>query len=103
MDESSRNRLTEQARAIEKFRNLAPNEQEWLLPLLSRGIRTTLELLDCISARHKTFEEIAADMGINIQTVSQKLNALKLGGIDLDLSETAAFAPTGRPRKLARR
>lgn len=103
MDESFRHRLTEQALAIEKFRNLAPTEQEWLRPMLSRGFKSTLALLDEIAEERKTFEEIAMALEINPQTVTQKLNALLQGGIAIDLTGTAAYAPTGRPRKLARR
>lgn len=103
MDERVRNRLIEQALAIEKFRNLHAEEQDWLFPMLNRSIQTTIDILDAIANERKTFEEIAGDLGIHPQTVSQKLNALANGGMALDLSQTAAYAPTGRPRKLARR
>lgn len=103
MHETFRRRLIEQGLSIEKFRCLHPTEQEWLLPMLSRGVKSTLALLDEIAEEKKTFEEIAAALGISPQTVTQKLNALLQGGIAIDLTETAAFAPTGRPRKLARR
>ncbi len=103
MDTKLRERLTEHALAIEKFRNLDLQEQEWLRPMLSRGFKSTILLLDEIAEERKTFEEIAIALGINAATVAQKLNALLQGGIAIDLSATAAFAPTGRPRKLARR
>ena len=103
MDTNVRKRLTEHALALEKFRNLDIIEQEWLRPMLSRGFKSTIALLDEIAEEKKTFEEIAIALGISATTVAQKLNALLQGGIAIDLSETAAFAPTGRPRKLARR
>lgn len=103
MDEAARKRLVELALSIEKFRNLHPNEQEWLEPLLSRGIRGTLEMLDVVSKEKMTFQEIARELGKSPTTISQRLNALLQGGMALDMSGTAAYAPTGRPRKLARR
>lgn len=103
MDEATRKRLVELALSIEKFRSLPTYEQEWLFPLLSRGIRGTLEMLDTIADEKLTFEEIARELGKSPITVSQRLNALLQGGMALDMTGTAAYAPTGRPRKLARR
>lgn len=103
MDDIYRQKLEARADAIAKFRELTIEEQEWLLPLLPRGIRATLELLDIISEKPLTYEEIADELDIHITTVSQKLNALAAGGYPLDLTETTAFALTGRPRKLARK
>lgn len=103
MDVLTCNRLEDNALAIEKFRSLAPVEQEWLLPLLGKGTRSTLEILDLIAEEKLTFAEIGRLSGLSPITVSQKLNALARGGMAIDLSETAAYAPKGRPRKLARR
>lgn len=100
---SVRDRLIREAIAIEQFRNLHPEEQEWLLPLLSRGVRSTVETLNLVSDKIMTFEEVGKELGINSQTVSQKLNALAQGGIDIQLTDMAAFAPIGRLRKLARK
>lgn len=101
MDETARSRLIGLADAIYKFRQLEVVEQQWLLQLLNRNVKSTLEILDLISEKALTFEEIADEMDMNPQTISQKLNALAEGGYPLDLSTTTAFAPTGRPRKLA--
>ena len=103
MEDGVRTRLIKYAESIDNFRNLHPEEQDWLFPLLSKGFRSTIELLNLISHEAMTFEEIASALGINKQTVSQKLNALVLGGLLIQLTDTSAFAPTGRPRKLARR
>lgn len=102
MDVKATQRLKERAEAIAGFRELAIEEQEWLFPLLSRGIRNTLEMLDIISDQPLTFEEIAHELDLHPMSVSQKLNALAAGGYPIDLTENSAFAPTGRPRKLAR-
>lgn len=103
MDERTRNRLCENALAIEKFRCLDPKEKEWLLPLLNRGIHSTIEMLDLIAEEKKTFEEIAQILGLHPHTIAQKLNALAQGGMAIDLTSSAAYAPTGRPRKLAKK
>ncbi|MBN3951899.1 MAG: hypothetical protein HWQ38_37735 [Nostoc sp. NMS7] len=98
-------RLKEGALAIEKFRTLADPEQEWLMELLKVGKSAVLALkiLDTISTNPLTFEEIAHICECNPQTVSQILNALEQGGMTIQMDETSAYAPTGRPRKLARR
>jgi hypothetical protein len=50
------------------------------------------------------FEEIADEMDMNPNTISQKLNALIDGGYSgITLIESTAFAPIGRCRKLARK
>jgi DeoR/GlpR family transcriptional regulator of sugar metabolism len=96
-------RLKDRAEAIAKFRELDPKEQEWLFPLLQKGIQRTLELIDLISEQPMTYEEIADELDVHPTTVTQKLNALAEGGYPLDITGTTAFAPTGRPRKLARK
>lgn len=103
MDEAAKERLVEIAGAIEKFRQLDSQEQEWLYPLLSRNVKTTLEILDAISGKMKSFEEIALLVGLHPHTVSEKLNALAQGGVSINMTATGAVARTGRPRKLARR
>jgi len=64
MDDSVRFGLQAKAEVIGQFRDLEISEQEWLMPLLSRGIRTTMELLDLISEQPLIFEEIADELGI---------------------------------------
>lgn len=103
MDSVAIHKLKERADAIAKFRELTIEEQEWIFPLLSRGIQATIELLDIISEKPLTYEEIADELDIHPTTVTQKLNALAAGGYPLDLTDVSAFAPTGRPRKLARK
>lgn len=103
MDDSVRNRLAIHALSIEDFRNLDEHEQRWLFPLLSKSVRTTIEMLDLISEQKLSFEEIATMLSISHHTVTQKLNALLAGGMTIDMSETTAYCPTGRPRKLARK
>ena len=103
MENAYREKLTEQAQSIAKFQELAEDERQWLFPLLSKGVRNTLELLDLISDQPLTFEEMATELNIHPTTVTQKLNALVEGGYPLVLTDKTAFAETGRPRKLARK
>lgn len=103
MDDSIRIKLIQVAKAIEEFRSLELTEQLWLMPLLNKGIQSTLEILDLISEEPLSYEEIATELDINEQTVRQKLNALSIGGYLIDLTETTAFATTGRPRTLVRK
>lgn len=95
--------LKEIARFVEKFRNLHPDEQEWLEPLLRNNVKTALNILDAISNTSLSYEEIANICELHPTTVKQMLSALSEGGCTIDMSEKTAFAPTGRPRTLARR
>jgi predicted transcriptional regulator len=55
-----------------------------------------------IAEKSLTFEEIADEMDMNPNTITQKLNALIEGGYNgLTLTQTTAFSWTGRYRKLA--
>ena len=103
MNESTLEKLKAAAPDIEKFRNLHPDEQKWLIHLLSPTTLAALNILDAIANQPMTFDEIGQICDRNPQTVSQTLNALAEGGVNIDFTEKTAFAPTGRPRKLARR
>lgn len=105
MNQETSFKLKNAALSIEKFRNLASNEQSLLLELLQVGKSALLALriLDAIASRPLTFEEIGADCSCHPQTVSQILNALAEGGVAVQMDGKTAYAPTGRPRKLARR
>lgn len=102
MEEGYCKRLEDEAKAIEAFRSLDEEEQKWLMPLLRNGIKNTLKILELIKEEELTFEEIANYLECHPHTVSQKLNALARGGCDIDLTDFSAYAPVGRPRKLAR-
>jgi response regulator of citrate/malate metabolism len=102
MDDAYRKKLTKLAKAIAKFQELEEEERYWLRPLLNKGIQSTLDILDLIADRPLSFEEIATELGINQNTVTQKLNSLLEGGYPLTLTDQTAFAETGRPRKIAR-
>jgi predicted transcriptional regulator len=102
MDDTARLGLTAKAKAIEQFMELEASEREWIFPLLNRGVQSSIEILELIAEKPLTFEEIAEEMDMNHNTISQKLNALIDGGYGLTLTESTAFAKTGRWRKLAR-
>ena len=103
MNESTIERLIDAAQAIEKLRNLHSSEQQWLEPILTKTTKTALNILDAIANTPLSYEEIADICELHPTTVRQILYALKDGGCNIDLSTKTAFAPTGRPRTLARR
>lgn len=103
VDDTAKFRLMESADSYYEFLKLTEQEQKWLAPLLGKGARSTVKMLKLISEQPMTFEEIATEIGVNPQTVTQKLNALAKGGFPLQMNESSAFAPTGRPRKLVRK
>lgn len=103
MDDTARLGLQAKAKAIEQFMELESSEREWIFPLLNRGVQSSIEILELIAEKPLTFNEIAEEMDMNQNTISQKLNALIEGGYSgLTLTQTTAFSWTGRYRKLAR-
>lgn len=102
MDKHLGQRLQEFADSYYEFLKLSEEEKKWLLPLMSRESKSTIKMLEMIADSPKTFEEIAFELNCNVQTVTQKLNALAKGGFPIELTDKVAFAPTGRPRKLAK-
>lgn len=103
MDDTARLGLRGKAKAIEQFMELEASEREWIFPLLNRGVQSCIEIIELIAEKPLTFEEIAEEMDMNHNTISQKLNALIDGGYSgLTVTESTAFAQTGRCCKLAR-
>jgi len=103
MDDTARLGLTAKAKAIEQFMELEASEKEWIFPLLNRGVQSSIEIIELIAEKPLTFKEIADEMNMNSTTIAQKLNALINGGYSgLTLTESTAFAQSGRCRKLAR-
>jgi hypothetical protein len=96
-------RLRERADAILFFLDMEPEAQDRLWPLIPRGIRSTIELLDAISQQPKTYKELAAELGNHPMTISQKLNLLS-EFIPIELGDDTAYAPSpkgGRRRRIA--
>jgi predicted transcriptional regulator len=103
MDDTARLGLRAKAKAIELFMELEASEREWIFPLLNRGVQSCIEIIELIAEKPLTFEEIAEEMDMNHNTISQKINALMDGGYSgLTLTESTAFTQTGRCRQLAR-
>ena len=103
MNQNTIERLKAAAPNIEKFRNLHPDEQQWLEPMLSQTMRTALAVIEAISSTALTYQEIADECELHVNSVKQILSALNEGGCRIDLRDKTAFAPTGRPRNLARK
>ncbi|MUG92806.1 hypothetical protein F7734_10230 [Scytonema sp. UIC 10036] len=53
MDKVTADKLTRLAPSLEKFLQLHPDEQEWLLPLLGRAERRAIAILEEIQGRLK--------------------------------------------------
>jgi response regulator of citrate/malate metabolism len=103
MNQDTIKKLKALAPTIEQFRNLQADEQEWLVAALHPTVKTALNILDSITLKSLTYEEIADICQLHHNSVRQILNALEEGGCRISLTEKTAFAPTGRPRTLARR
>lgn len=86
-----------------KYFELEKTEQEWIYPYLDKSIRSTIQILDLIIDSSNTYEGIAEELGVNSNTVVQKINALKDGGFPLEVKpDKAVYAPR-RKRNLIRR
>ncbi|MCT7975192.1 hypothetical protein [Laspinema olomoucense] len=104
MNQNQINRLIEKAEAIAYFLELDPEQQDKLWPLIPKGIRSTIMLLDAIGEQPKTYEELAVELECHETTISQKLNIMaKFMAIELE--NDTAYAPSkhgGRPRRVAK-
>ena len=87
---------------IVEFQNLETYERAWLEPLLTKTVKTAIAILDSLSEREKTYQEVADDLAINWQTAKQIINALSEGGANIQIKAKAAQAATGRLRVLKR-
>jgi predicted Rossmann fold nucleotide-binding protein DprA/Smf involved in DNA uptake len=102
MNEATAKRLAEIAPLIEKFLDLHPDEQAWLLPLLGKAEKTAITVISEIEGHALTYQEIAKFTDINPQTVQQILYALELGGIAFKQGKSGKWISPkgGRKRKL---
>lgn len=108
MNEETADRLKDLVPYIERFRELAPEEQSWLKELLRSGknVLSAIALLEEIEKESLNYRELGDRLGINWQTARQKIHALSEGGVTIKQERDGRFiSPTngGRPRKLARK
>ncbi len=71
MNQSTIERLKLAAPSIEKFRQLHPDEQIWIEPLMNQTTKTALDILDAIANTPLTYEEIANTCELHINSVKQ--------------------------------
>lgn len=105
MHQDQLDRLMEKGEAIAYFLQLPSEAQDKLWPLIPKGIRSTIALIDAIAiADHpKSYEELADELECHTTTISQKLNILSQF-LPIELGEDTAYAPSpkgGRPRRIA--
>lgn len=107
MNKDTCDRIADLAIYIQKFRELDKTEQSWIAELLKNGrmVRTVLNLLDCIENQALTYQEIADDCQLHINTVKQIIYALSDGGIGISEQKTGRWiSPVGgRSRKLRKK
>ncbi|WP_017303697.1 HTH domain-containing protein [Spirulina subsalsa] len=103
MNKKTRKTLVDITPRLMEFRSLPQKTQEELFPLLGAVAQSALQLIDLLeSMGETTYEELAAQLGQNPQTISQKLHALIEGGYPIQLDERTAIAKTGRLRRTAK-
>ncbi len=102
MNQDAYQRIVALTPMIQEFSNLEPSERAWLKPMMTKTALTAVAILDLLSSRQMTYEELADDMGLNWQTCKQICNALADGGAKIQVSGKVAIAETGRLRVLKR-
>lgn len=104
MDKITTDRLEQLAPLLEKFIQLHPDEQKWLLPLLGRAERRAIAILQEIDSCPLTYEEVGKLTSTHPNTVKQTLYALSNGGMDFRVDSTNRWLTRngGRKRKLVR-
>lgn len=102
MDKVTADRITEIAPSIQKFLDLAPEEQEWLFPLLGKAEKRAILILEEIQGHHLTYVEIAKLTNSHPNTVKMFLYALEDGGLAYKSGSTNKWLSSkgGRKRKL---
>lgn len=86
-----------------KYFELDKTEHQWIYPHLDKSIRSTIQILNLIIEESLTYEGIAEELGINMNTVIQKINALKDGGFPLEVKPDKAIYAPSRKKNLIRR
>ena len=104
MDQVTVDRLRELAPLLQKFLDLHPDEQEWLMPLLGRAERRAVAILLEIDNHPLTYRQIGELTTTHPSTVKQTLNALSEGGMDFKVDRSGRWLTPngGRKRKLVR-
>ncbi|MGL5196191.1 MAG: hypothetical protein ACRC8Y_21600 [Chroococcales cyanobacterium] len=104
MNQETVQKLKKLAKSIVYFQSLHSDEQDILWPLLNRSVQSSIELLNAISDKPRTYAEIAAMTKLHPNTVAQKLNVLS-DFFYIKFGTNTAYAPSskkgGRLRKLA--
>lgn len=104
MEKRSVERLKRSASAIEKYRNLHPEEQEWLIELIKCGQAgiIALNILDLIKDKPMSYQQIADKLQLHPATAFEIVEALS-SKVLIRITGLTAFAPIDSPRTLARR
>lgn len=84
---------------LTKYYELDETDQAWIYTGLDKTFQSTIEMIDLITNRQLTYKEIAKTLGINFNTVTQKINALIEGGFPIEADTKKAFYQVGRKRK----
>lgn len=104
MDQVTAERLKQLAPLIQKFIELHPDEQEWLLPLLGRAERRAVAILQEIDNFPLTYQQVAELTQTHPSTVKQTLYALNEGGMNFKIDSTGRWLTPngGRKRRLVK-
>lgn len=90
-----RERIARLAPTIEYFRSLPREQQETLAPIIYRGALTVLRLLDLLE-EGSSYDSIAKDLDLSLNTVKELTKALEEGGLFVQTSNLRKNR-TGRP------
>jgi hypothetical protein len=101
MNEITKAYIKECSLSIRKYRELQPEEQAWLYPLLHKSVKTAIRILEAISDRPRNYEEISKITDLNKNTIKQFIYALSESGIKIQsFSEDRVYCSIGRRKQL---
>ena len=102
MDKATTDHLTKIAPQIQKFMDLHPDEQDWMIFIVGRAERRAIAILEAIQGAYLTYQQIAEEVDCHPTTVKQILYALDAGGIPLKADKTGRWSTSvgGRNRRL---
>ncbi|PNW30381.1 UNVERIFIED_CONTAM: hypothetical protein BEN50_20555 [Euhalothece sp. KZN 001] len=88
-----RERACKYAQALETYRDLPQKKQEELAPIIIKGAKTYLAILEQVECG-ATYHKIASDLNLHVNTVKQIIYGFEDAGLVTEISkEKAQFRP----------
>lgn len=104
MNQDTCDKIRDSASFFTKYFELSVQEQQWIYPALNKSFQSTIEIIELIIDSPMTYDVMSETLGVNKNTIIQKINALSEGGFPIEINlEKASYRLLGKPRNLVKR